>query len=141
MLSACQTLSKRDNKESSVAVDSTTKFSFLLHFYDLNEAAFAYHRHCLERTDNINVNFLSTLEFVADELLAESIKTTPHMAPEDIVKKIVGRRDSIQYTLDLTNMKKGCHTSATEEAKAHYEEFSRYKRAEIIKFINEQTRE
>ncbi len=52
---------------SSASADSSKKFEFLLRFFDLNEAAFAYHRHCLNRTENINETFLRTLEFVADE--------------------------------------------------------------------------
>ena len=88
-----------------------------------------------------NKQLMSTFDFVADEFPDEAIKTTPHMAPEDIVQKILGRRFNIQYNLDHTNMKEMCNTQATEMAKAHYEKFNLYKRSEIRKFIKEQTKE
>lgn len=140
-LGACQTVGMHSDKEPVTHADSNKRFDFLMRFNDLNETAFAYHRHCLRNTGSINEKFMSTFDFVADELLDEGIKTTPHMAPEHVVQKILDRRSSIQYQLDRTNMKEGCNTQATEMAKAHYEEFSRYTRSEIRKFIKEKTRE
>ena len=117
----------------------STKFNFLMRFYDMNEAAFAYHRHCLSETEAINPIFLKTLEFVANELIAESIKDTPKMRPEYIKTKILERRYSIQYSLDRANIKEGCYSQASLTAKEHYQEFSNYKNSEIRKFIDEQT--
>lgn len=60
------------------------------------------------------------------------------MDPEYIKNKILERRYNIQFKLDHENMKYGCHTPAIEAAKVHYEEFSRYDRREISRFIEEQ---
>jgi len=116
------------------------KFDFLLYFFDMNEAAFAYHRHCLYPSVEINQKFLNTLEFVADELFAAGIKNDPKMNSDYIKSRILERRYNIQYGLDQANMQNGCNTPETDVAKAHYEEFSRYHRKEIIKFIAQQTR-
>jgi len=120
---------------------SPTKFDFLMRFYDMNETAFAYHRHCLSTTEAINPTFLKTLEFVADELFIESIKNNPKMKPEYIKNRILERRYNIQYRLDHANMKDGCYSQASLTAKEHYQEFSNYKNSEIRKFIDEQTKD
>ena len=116
-----------------------TKFDFLMRFYDMNEASFAYHRHCLSQAEAINPTFLKTLEFVADELFAESKKDNPKMKPEYIKTKILERRYNIQYRLDHANMKEGCYSQASLTAKEHYQEFSNYKISDIRKFIDEKT--
>lgn len=124
----------------SANAGSSQKFEFLLRFFDLNEAAFAYHRHCVStKQETINQTFLKTLEYVADELFAEAKKDEPRMDPEYIKTKILERRSNLQYRLDLENMKNGCRTPETEMAKAHYEEFSRYNRREISRFIDKKT--
>lgn len=105
----------------------------------MNEAALAYHRHCLSRTEKINKTFLSTLEFVADELLAQAEKDDPQMDLDYIKGKILQRRYNIQYKLDYTHMKDGCSSTAINMAKTHYQEFSRYNRQEISQFINDST--
>lgn len=105
----------------------------------MNEAAFAYHRHCLRTSEEINTTFLKTLEFVADELFAQAKKDDPGISPEYIKTKLLERRYNLQYRLDHENMKEGCHTPATDMAKAHYEEFSRYNKKEIRNFIDKHT--
>lgn len=40
----------------SANAGSSQKFEFLLRFFDLNEAAFAYHRHCLSRAWTRNIS-------------------------------------------------------------------------------------
>lgn len=85
------------------------RMDFLLYFFDMNEAAFAYHRHCLSRSGGINETFLRTLEFVADELFTEAKKEDPKTNPEYIKTKILERRYNIQYKLDHANMKEGCY--------------------------------
>lgn len=122
----------------SASASSSQKFEFLLRFFDLNEAAFAYHRHCLSRSENINETFLEMLEYVADELFAEAKKDDPGMDTEYIKTKILERRYNLQYRLDHENMKNGCYTPATEMAKAHYEEFSHYNSQKISAFIQKQ---
>ncbi len=126
---------------SSIVIAGATdkKFNFLLRFFDLNEAAFAYHRHCLSAGEDINSKFLSTRKFAADELLAESIKENPDIKPEQIQTKILERRYKLQYKLDNANMKEGCLSKDSELAKAHYIEFSRFNRVQIEKFITQQT--
>ena len=81
------------------------KYDFLLRFFDFNEAAFAYHRHCLSVSDAINPKFLRTLELVADALFDEMQKEHPRMKPEYIKAKILERRYNIQYKLDHANIK------------------------------------
>ena len=115
------------------------RIDFLLYFFDMNESAFAYHRHCLSRTEDINETFLRTLEFVADELFAEAKKEEPKTNPEYIKTKILERRYNIQYRLDHANMKEGCYSEASEIAKEHYQEFSNHNKSEIRKFIDERT--
>ena len=115
------------------------KFDFLIRFYDLNEGAFAYHRHCLSTTGAINPVFLKTLEFVADELFAESIKDNPTMNPDHIKAKILERRYKIQYGLDRANINEGCYSQASLRAKKHYHEFGQYDQLAIRKFIDEKT--
>lgn len=115
------------------------RIEFLLYFFDMNESAFAYHRHCLNRTEKINTTFLKTLEFVADELFETARENTPRENPEHIKTKILERRYNIQYRLDHANIKEGCYTQASLMAKEHYQEFSNYDISEIRKFIDEQT--
>jgi len=117
------------------------RIDFLLYFFDMNEMAFAYHRHCLSRSDNINETFLRTLELVADELFAEAKKNEPKTDPEYIKTKILERRYNLQYRLDNANIKEGCYSQASIAAKKHYQEFNNYKKSEIRKFIDEQTQE
>ncbi len=121
--------------------DNDTKLRFLVHFFDLNESAYAYHRHCLSPNEQLNETFLKTLTFVADELLDETVKNSPQKHPEYIKNKILERRSNIQYKLDNAHVKLGCNSPAIEEAKVHYEEFSRYSTSEISDFIDEQTKE
>ena len=125
----------------SASAGSSKKFEFLLHFFDMNEMAFAYHRHCLSRTENINETFLKALEFVADELFEEAKKDDPGINPEYIKNKLLERRYNIQYRLDYNNMKEGCYSKASMVAKEHYQEFSNYNKSEIREFIDEQTGE
>lgn len=115
------------------------RIDFLLYFFDMNESAFAYHRHCLSRTEDINETFLRTLEFVADELFAEAKKNEPKIDPEYIKTKILERRYNIQYRLDHANINEGCYSKASITAKEHYQEFSHYKLPAIHKFIEERT--
>jgi len=111
---------------------------FLLYFFDMNESAFAYHRHCLSQAEGINETFLRTLEFVADELFAEVKKSEPKIDPEYIKTKILERRYNIQYRLDHINIKEGCYSKAAMIAREQYQEFSNHKKSEILKFIDEQ---
>jgi hypothetical protein len=115
------------------------KFDFLLRFFDLNEAAFAYHRHCLSASEGLNETFLNTMEFVADELLDEGIKENPSIKPEQIRAKILERRYNLQYKFDNANMREGCFSKDSELAKTHYSEFSRFDRKQIENFITENT--
>ena len=115
------------------------RIEFLLYFFDMNESAFAYHRHCLSQTEELNSTFLRTLEFVADELFAEAKNNDPKMNPEYIKTKILERRYSIQYRLDHANINDGCYSQASITAKEHYQEFSNYNISEIRKFIDEKT--
>lgn len=115
------------------------KIEFLLRFYDLNEAAFAYHRHCLSQEEGLNAVFLNNLEFVADELFAEIQKSDVRLKPDYIKTKILQRRYNIQYKLDRAHMVEGCYSPAIKTAKEHYIEFSRFGRSEVSKFIDEKT--
>ncbi|MAI62918.1 MAG: hypothetical protein CBB87_10640 [Micavibrio sp. TMED27] len=115
------------------------RIEFLLYFFDINESAFAYHRHCLSQTEELNTTFLQTLEFVADELFDEAKKNEPKTKPEYIKTKILERRYNIQYRLDHANMKDGCYSQASLKAKEHYQEFSNYNTSQIRKFIDERT--
>ena len=110
-----------------------------MRFYDLNETAFAYHRHCLSSQGVINERFLKTLEVVADELFFEAQKNDPAMSPEHIKTKILERRYKIQYKLDHVNMNEGCYSQDSLLAKEHYEEFSNYQKPAILKFIDDNT--
>lgn len=110
-----------------------------MRFYDMNEGAFAYHRHCLGSTGAINPTFLKMFEFVADEFLTESIKDNPNMKPEKIQSKILERRYKIQYGLDRANMRDGCSSMASMRSKDHYQNFSNYTLSEIRAFIDEST--
>ncbi len=118
---------------------SSKEFVFLLRFFDLNEQAYAYHRHCLSQTERINATFLRTLELVADELFAEGRKVDPNVDPERIKAKILERRYNLQYEFDRANMKEGCSAKYKQGSQAHYEEFSRYSEEEILRFVDEQT--
>ena len=120
---------------------SNKKFNFLLRFFDMNEMAFAYHRHCMGGDGGINAKFLSTMEFVADALYDESLKTNPSIRPDYIKKKILERRYNIQYKLDKDNLRNGCQSGDSQTALAHYNEFSRFSRAQIGDFIVERTQE
>lgn len=116
------------------------KFEFLLHFFDMNEAAFAYHRHCLSTSEDINPKFLKTLDVVADELFKQAQIDEPDMMSAEYIKtKILERRYNLQYKLDHAHIKRGCHSQSVGLAKAHYEEFSQFSIREVHIFIDEQT--
>ena len=115
------------------------KLDFLVRFFDLNERAFAYHRHCLSQKEVINPDFLRTLELVADGLLAESKIDSPNLKLEYIRARILERRYHIQYRLDRANMSDRCYSEEALKSKAHYLEFSRYNKPEIRKFIDKET--
>ena len=118
--------------------DPSKKFDFLISFFDMNEAAFAYHRHCLNSEQGgINENFLRTLEFVADELFAEAVKNAPQTDTEYIKSKILKRRYNIQYNLDHAHMKEGCNSSNIDMAREHYKKFSQFNIMEVKKYIDE----
>lgn len=119
---------------------NTPKFNFLLRFFDLNEAAFAYQRHCLGNT-SMDPTFLHTLEFVADALFDVAKEEDPKASDAYLKSEIMDRRDKLQYALDLANMKDGCGTPDSKLAEAHYREFSRYTIADIDHFIREKTGE
>lgn len=61
----------------SANASSNNKLAKLLYFFDMNEMAFAYHRHCLSTSGEISPAFLKTLDFVANELFAEAKKSSP----------------------------------------------------------------
>jgi len=67
---------------------------------DLNERAFAYHKHCLNDTEPMNEVFLENFEQVANMLLDESMNMFRQQRPEDIVRQILERRASMQNALD-----------------------------------------
>ncbi len=113
----------------------------MLRFFDMNEMAFAYHRHCLSDDGGLNAKFLSTMEFVADALYDESLKTNPSIRPDYIKKKILERRYNIQYKLDKDNLQNGCQSGDSQTALAHYNEFSHFSRAQIGDLITERTQE
>jgi hypothetical protein len=116
------------------------KFGFLLRFFDFNEAAFAYHRHCLGRTEPINRNFVKAMDMVAADLYEEGVRNNPDLKPEQISSKILERKYNLQYKLDNTNMKEGCLSKDSEAAKTHYRDISRYSEAEIISLIDQKTK-
>lgn len=119
--------------------DPQKRIDFLQYFFDMNESAFAYHRHCLSQTEELNSTFLRTLEFVVDELFDEAKRDDPDIDPEYIKTKILERRYNIQYRLDHANIKEGCYSQASMTAKEHYQEFSNYNTSQIRKFIDEKT--
>ncbi len=107
----------------------------------MNEAAYAYHRHCLSAEGEINKTFLRTMELVADELFDEGVKTNPSVKPEYIKARILERRYGLQYQFDSANIKEGCRSQDSERANAHYTEFSRFDRTQISHFISKETQE
>ena len=115
------------------------KFEFLLRFFDLNEAASAYQRHCGNPGSKVDKTFLDTMKFITDELSAQDIKENPGLETKFIQSKILERRDNLQYRLDSANIKEGCGSKDSAMAKAHYEEFSRFDREQINQFIDAQT--
>ena len=116
------------------------KSNFLVNFFDINEAAFAYHRHCLNSENSgINVNFIRTSELVADALFADAVRKAPQADAQHIKAKILERRYNIQYKLDHVHMKEGCHSSSVKAARDHYEKFSKLNINEVKKYIEEQT--
>lgn len=110
-----------------------------MRLFDLNEAAFAYHRHCLSTSQNISPQFMEVLDFVANELFAEARNESPGLDPRYIRSKILERRYRIQYKLDSDHIKEGCHSAATDMAQSHYEAFSNYSRQDIEGFIERET--
>ena len=124
---------------AALAENNNQKFQFLLYFYDRNEEAFSYQLHCLSHEEGLNEKFLSTLRFVADELLAETIKLSPKKSPEYIRDKIIKRRYNIQHELDRVYVNLGCDSDSLDGIRNHYKEFSRYDQAEISRYIDEQT--
>ena len=119
---------------------STQRVQYLLHLFDMNEAAFAYHRHCVGPNEKINSKFLRGLEFVADELYEAVQEDEPEMSTEFIKSRIMERRYSIQYSFDRAHIQGGCGSREYAKAKPHYEDFSTFSVSEIRKIVRRETK-
>ena len=116
------------------------KLDFLLRFFDLNEAALAYHRHCLSQGESVNQNFINAMSRVTDNLYATTASSDPRLTHEQINGKILERRYKLQYQLDNANMKEGCQTKSSRVAEQHYRQLSGYSEADINRFIEQRTK-
>jgi len=105
-------------------VPSKENFNVLMKLNDLNERAFAYHKHCLKNTEPMNEVFLANFEQAANMLFDESMNMFRQRRPEDIVRKILERRNSMQNTLDKIYRADGCQSSEAKTAQEHYSTFS-----------------
>lgn len=114
---------------------SSPRVQYLLHLFDLNEAAFAYHRHCIGQSEKLNSKFLRGMEVVADELYEAVLEDEPKMSTEFIKSRIIERRYSIQYRYDQAHIQYGCVATQYAKAREHYEEFSNLNISEIRKII------
>jgi hypothetical protein len=113
---------------STVALaQGSERFEVLLKFFDNNEAAMAYNRQCRPRGSKINYDFLKIYNFIESELINQSATDNPTVSLQYIRERISVRRNTKQLELETTNMRLGCNTKATLDAKNHYESLSRYK--------------
>ncbi len=119
----------------TATAQSGKKFIFLLDLFDHNEAALAYHRHCLSSLESVDQSFMRTLAFVENALLEQGIKDNPSISSQDIRDQIMERRYNIQYSLDHAHSKDGCGAAHVVLAQKHYEMFSRYDHADIAAYI------
>jgi len=122
-----------------VAASSNKKLDFLTWFFDLNEEAFAYHRHCLGSFRSIDPMFLKTLDVVANELFIEIVKQNPDTSRDFLKSMMLKRRATIQSQLDFVSHQQGCSTREVNQARVHYNEFSQYTEKEILNFIAQRT--
>ncbi|GJL85254.1 MAG: hypothetical protein DHS20C02_10290 [Micavibrio sp.] len=106
----------------------------------MNEAAFAYYRHCESQSGAIDKKFMVALELVANELFDQTKTDNPRRNPEHIKAKILERRHNIQYSLDHAHKTEGCSSKGAKTAQTHYIEFSRYDQHAIRAFIYRKTR-
>jgi len=124
---------------TAYAVIPLSRIQFLLHFFDLNEAAYADHRHCVSETEAINDRFMKTVDFITDELLIEVQKEDPRRNEEFLRSRILERRYDLQYKLDLAHMNEGCSSPSSKQAQVHYNDFSRYSSSDVRQIIKERT--
>ncbi len=95
----------------------------MLELNDMNERAFAYHYHCLSKSEPMNEQFLKNFEVATNELFDECLKNQG-MKPEYIVSTITKRREHIQQKLGVYYKTNGCDSPEAMAAKDHYRAFS-----------------
>lgn len=116
------------------------RLKFLLMFFEMNEAAFAYHRHCLSTGGAIDETFLKSRDLVFQELLQEALADNPTMSPNYVRAKTMERQYNLQYRLDWANKNDGCYSKNAFIAKEHYQKLSNLEQAEILQYIDQQTK-
>ena len=126
MLCACTPVN--NTTELSHNIDNQN-FNKLMYLNDLNERGFAYHQHCLRKTETMNEQYLENFEIAANLLFDETLNTTG-LAPQYIVDKIVKRRKHIQHVLNNHYLTKGCQSEEARIARDHYRAFSQYSKNE-----------
>ncbi len=120
------------------AATSKQRLNLLYQFFELNEAGYAYHRHCLSSSEGINDTFSETRDFVVKELIAEAVNQQLHANKESAGRKMLELQYELQYKLDRANMADGCYSKNSMVAREHYQEFSHMDKAEILMFIDQQ---
>ena len=114
-LSACST------KPYSHSVNEMdyARLEKLLEFNDLNERAFAYHQHCISKSEQMNPMFSENFEQGANLLLNTSIEVKG-WKPEYAIAQILERREGAQNFLDVHYQENGCYSPEAFTAKKHY---------------------
>jgi hypothetical protein len=116
LIAACS--NERPNSQSTAKIDQT-KLDKLLKFNDLNERAFAYHQHCIDKSKQMNPIFSNNFEQVANLLLHKSIETMGWDS-EYATDQILDRREKAQKFLNIHYRENGCYSPEAFKAKEHY---------------------
>jgi hypothetical protein len=121
------------------AAQKEDRFHFLARFFDLNETAFAYHRHCISKDRLPDPVFMENLDYVANALMQEMVSEFPDKKPAQHRANIMGRRYMIQQRLDGFYYENKCDSDHALTSAAHYEQFRAIDSVAVQKFILEKT--
>lgn len=130
-ISGCYTPSGQIKKSRT---NPYAKLDRLAQLNDLNERAYAYHQHCLQKTEPINQKFMENFAFSAN-MLTNALMEIYNWNDEFAINQILQRRRNTQNTLTQHYNTKGCQSNEGQLAQQHYISFSNINQTEIRRHL------
>lgn len=129
LLSGCYAHTSEQPKQAEVKYSE--KVRNLSELNDLNERAFGYHQHCLQRAEPMNERFMENFEYSLN-LLADSLMEHYDWNNQYAVEQILERRHTTQSTLDQIYHTQGCESAEGHQARQHYRDLSKMDENQIL---------